>query len=633
MTRGADRPARARDQSAASEADFLAALQADVAKGYAVRRKLPAGGRVHVDRPMPFMVIHRDAAPAQPSAARGVATSSPVYAVWPLDPEADALGYDLVEATAATLRERLGRFVVVEIYDIPVPETEKADSADPTPYRFQIGASDDSTAQAAAAALRKALLALELERQTPEIEERPDDHDLANLPPETPRLSLGAPRTYRTPDGEGVFPGVLHALQTGVLDALLQAMCVVVDRSSLPTPNHYRALGRRGFIAAARQVDRKLAKVAASFDFLLSVSPINTAQAWTAFRENRHRTAPTFHYRPLPIDASRQKRALYAIDVDTVEDPLLESLFREKQQELDVQLTMLQARGSARFRDASVLLYGRVGDRLAAQAEGVLEALSRRPRGADDSEDAPAVDCLGVRDAANAMVARYRKLHPGFKADISIRDDVAGLMVSGPRLMISRQARVSPARLDALLQHEVGVHLLTYFTGKAQGLQIFRSGLAGYEGLQEGLGVFAEFAVGGLNADRMRLLAARVVAVRAMLDGAEFMDTFRLLHDERGLSARMAFQVCARVHRSGGLAKDFIYLRGLLDVLDHVAAGRPLDPFWAGKIDLAHVPAVDELNERGFLTPPPVTPEFLSRESAQPNLARARSGVSLAELL
>ena len=230
-------------------------------------------------------------------------------------------------------------------------------------------------------------------------------------------------------------------------------------------------------------------------------------------------------------------------------------------------------------------------------------------------------------------MARYRKRLDDFKADISLRDDVTGLMVSGPRLMISRHTRMRAARVDALLQHEVSVHLLTYFTGKQQGLQIFRSGLAGYEGIQEGLGVFAEFAVGGLTRERMRLLAARVIAVHAMIDGAGFLETWRLLTTAHGVPYRMAFQICARVYRSGGLAKDYIYLRGLLDVLDWLGAGRSLTPFWSGKIAMAHVPVIDELNERGFLRPPAVIPEFLDREDALTNLDRAAGGLTLADLL
>ncbi len=102
-------------------------------------------------------------------------------------------------------------------------------------------------------------------------------------------------------------------------------------------------------------------------------------------------------------------------------------------------------------------------------------------------------------------------------------------MVSGGTLMISSHTRMARHRLDALLAHEVSVHLLTCFNGSTQGLGIFRSGLARYEGVQEGLGVFAEWAVGGLTTTRLRLLAGRVVAVDAMLRGADFIECFRLL--------------------------------------------------------------------------------------------------------
>lgn len=422
-----------RERETPSEAEFIAELAERVTAGKSVRRKLPAGGRIHVDRLLPFIVIHRRRRTRSASAALGVASASPVYAIWPMKAEGDAFAYDLIDTLSRTLDRSLGVFLVVELYDLPVPETDKADSADPTPYRFQVGASDHLGARKAASALTTALEKLELERQTPRIDPRPEDQDLIALPAGTPRLSLGIPRTYRTPAGDGVFPGVLHDLQTGVLDALLQALCGVVAASDLPTPIHYRALGRRGFIRAARHVDHQLAEVAGRFDFLLSVSPINTAQAWEAFRDGGKDQEPVFHYRPLTVDASREKRALYAIDVDGVEDPVLETLFREKQHEIDLQLTLLQSRQTSRFRDASVMLYGRVDDRLADQAAAVLAALQIKAPNPTDEEDVPnTADCHNVRDAATALVARYRKRLDDFKADISLRDDVTGLMVSGP---------------------------------------------------------------------------------------------------------------------------------------------------------------------------------------------------------
>jgi hypothetical protein len=85
-----------------------------------------------------------------------------------------------------------------------------------------------------------------------------------------------------------------------------------------------------------------------------------------------------------------------------------------------------------------------------------------------------------------------------------------------------------------------------------------------------------------MTAARLRLVAARVVGCAAMLDGAEFPETFRTLRREHGLSEAQAFDVTLRVHRSGGLAKDAIYLRGLLGVLiTSGVAGCSIPSGWA----------------------------------------------------
>ena len=123
------------------------------------------------------------------------------------------------------------------------------------------------------------------------------------------------------------------------------------------------------------------------------------------------------------------------------------------------------------------------------------------------------------------MIEMYRRQYSGFEATVELRDDLpAGLLVSGGRLLISRSTSMTRRRLNALLSHEIGVHLLTYFNGSAQGLRLFRTGLAGYEGVQEGLAVLAEYLVGGMTTERLRLIAARVVACAAMLEGASFQD-------------------------------------------------------------------------------------------------------------
>ena len=253
-------------------------------------------------------------------------------------------------------------------------------------------------------------------------------------------------------------------------------------------------------------------------------------------------------------------------------------------------------------------------------ARAILTATPRRRHPSDDT-----VGASEIAKAARALIARYRAIDDRFAATVEIRDDLAaGLMVSGGTLMISSHTRMVRHRLDALLAHEVSVHLLTWFNGATQGLGIFRTGLAQYEGVQEGLGVFAEWAVGGLTVNRLRLLAGRVVAVDAMIDGADFVAAHRLLVHDHGIGKRTAFGIVARVYRSGGFAKDAIYLRGCKTVVDMVAEGVSLDPFWLGKIATTHLPVIEELLQRGLVHAPIFLPEYLARPDTIERIGRLR---------
>lgn len=618
------------------------------------RRELGPGGRVHIDRPVPFLVVNRHPDLAF-SLAHRVAAISPANLVWPAgtadgcDGAADRAGADADDAALACLQDVLDRddvaahgagFLLVSLHDLPQDASLDDESSRLERYRFELGASSDDAASATCARLHDALSGLSLDLRDPEIETVPlafPEPRIAELAASRPGLScvsLGLPQVYRIPREERIYPQVFHALEAGVFDALLQAFSAYLHATGRRAPKHHRALGRRSFVDAALKVDRELHRISGSFDFLLSVSPINTTEAWDDYRKARGSRQPEFRYRPLTVSPERAKRALYAIDMGSVEDPVLETLFREKQLELDQQLLMLQFRNTPRFSHASVLQYGPVSAALLAQARAILAEVpagaGSGPGGGDDAF----VDCHAVKQAAEALIARYRAQVPEFDAKVSLREDIGpGLMVTGSELLVSTETRMRRARLDALLQHEVGVHVLTCINGRAQGLGIFGDGLAGYEGIQEGLGVFAEFAVDGLTDARLRLLAARVLAVDAMLGGATFTDCHRLLVDDHGFTERGAFNLVARIYRSGGFAKDAIYLRGLQAVFDFIATGRDLDPFWFGKIASQHVPVVDELLARGMLRAPAALPEFLSRPSARRHVARIREGCSFIDLI
>jgi uncharacterized protein (TIGR02421 family) len=179
--------------------------------------------------------------------------------------------------------------------------------------------------------------------------------------------------------------------------------------------------------------------------------------------------------------------------------------------------------------------------------------------------------------------------------------------------------------VEALLAHEVGTHLVTYYNGRSQPFQQLYTGLAGYEELQEGLAVLSEYLVGGLSRSRMRQLAARVVAVRRLTEGASFVETFRILERDHGFTQQSAYTITMRVYRGGGLTKDVIYLRGLRSLLRHVSKNGDLEPLLVGKIAEEHIPIVRELQYRKVLRPAPIRPRYLQDSEALQKLEGLRN--------
>jgi hypothetical protein len=136
-----------------------------------------------------------------------------------------------------------------------------------------------------------------------------------------------------------------------------------------------------------------------------------------------------------------------------------------------------------------------------------------------------------------------------------------------------------------------------------------------------------------MTAVRLKLLAARVVGCSFMLDGATFSECFLALTGRYLFSAPAAFNLALRLYRGGGLAKDAIYLRGLVALLDHLADGGALDPFWMGKIAASHFDVMQELAGRGLLRAPAVIPLFLDSTEGQQRLAAARNGMRPLDLI
>jgi hypothetical protein len=128
------------------------------------------------------------------------------------------------------------------------------------------------------------------------------------------------------------------------------------------------------------------------------------------------------------------------------------------------------------------------------------------------------------------------------------------------------------------------------------------------------------------------VLAARVVAVDKMLDGAEFLDIFESLRTEHRIPRKTAWIIAIRVVVAGGSVKDAIYLRGITRLLEALAEGISLDALFVGKLALDHIPLIQDLLDREVLQAPWVRPRWLDVPGAQERLDRLRAGASVTDL-
>ena len=381
---------------------------------------------------------------------------------------------------------------------------------------------------------------------------------------------------------------------------------------------------------AVYETDEELSAISNSFDLLLHVTPVNAPVAWEQFKKGGFQREPEFLYRARPIDPGLLKRQLFKIPLERIEDPTLAHIFSEKREELDRQITLVADRNTHRFLLGSRQIYGDVEDSLLQLAKDLLKKL---PTEDTNQKQQATINAAEFYKLALNEVQYYREQDESFSTKVELRNDVSGVMVSRGNFLIGSDASVATDRINGLLAHEIGTHMLTYHNGKQQPLKELYAGMAGYEPMQEGLAVLGEYLSGEINALRLRLLAGRVMAVKTITEGADFVETFNKLHTELGFDARSAFYITMRIFRGGGYTKDVVYLRGLSKVLDYLGSGNELEPLYLGKISYEHLSFIKELQWRKVLQPPRLRPRFLDSPLVQERLEKLYSGLTVLNLV
>ncbi|HEY4652979.1 MAG TPA: tyrosine/phenylalanine carboxypeptidase domain-containing protein [Cyclobacteriaceae bacterium] len=606
------------------DSEIVGTIKARLKKGEPIRLELPQSGILNIDKPVPFLLVYRFPQNGKDyfTFQLGMTESSYIMAH---DDEGGELT-KILQTLIHQLSETFGSFLVLEVW---VGDKERE-------HDFTIHINHKST-EAVAETLQKELrrnvgyvnVTAAIERSQ---EISPPDFNALMTREEAKQLGcqlvgLEVKPIYIDFTTNKAYPLFARELRILFGKALKKAFFEFIRLHTSFTTARFEMLGNTVVEDLVWNIDAKLAEYSNQFDLLVLITPVNVNEAWEEFKNTHYRKQPVFHYRHMPIDPEIIKRKIYDLPIEDIADPTIAFLFRDKRKEIDRMLSMMIDREKPDFVQSSIQLFGNIDERVIDVAKGLLVATPILKK-----ERTDLIDAQEFAKMAMAEMAYLKQQYDGLDCKVEIRKDVVGVFVSRGVLKLNEKFVVERKRAKALIQHEVGTHIVTYYNGTAQPFRLFSSGVPGYEQLQEGLAVLAEYISGGLTNSRLRTLAARVVAVNHLIAGYSFVDTFYLLIEKYQFKPESAFSITMRVYRGGGFTKDAVYLKGLLNLLTYIREGNDITPLLIGKIRQDYLPIVEELVYRRVLKPIPIMPRYLEDDYGK-EIRRIKKGITVFNMI
>ena len=613
--------------------DRLKELEAELGKDTGINIGLPGAGQIYIERKLPFLLVYRPQEGSRDMAIENMIKNEASYFICTahLFPHYKTL----LKKVVKKLSDEFGALLLIEIW----PDHEAKTTSNFT-AGFELYGPFESLPEPVVS-LREHVENMNLAGLKPVIRLNASGRGPDHLPPLLERkklkqlecllLGLKVEPFYKNSETGKIYPLLERRLYSGFSEVFKKSVYDFVKVQTNKKIASFQSLAKRSIKPEAWQIDKKLLEIDRQIHFLLLVSPVNTDAAWKDFKKCNFKKVPVFHYRMLPNDPELMKRALYNIKIEEIDDPTLGYLFRDKRAEVDKMLTMLNERETPGFLYGSLQLFGEVNKCLLKTAHEILDTFPVGEENARQPDDY--YSATEFAELARQELIYFQKQWAGVNTTVEIKDTITDLMVDKGILNIPAKTKVPRKRAEALIQHEVGTHVLTYYNGKCQPLQLLSSGIPSYEQLQEGIAVLAEYLAGNLDTARMQMLAARVIAVDSLLNDNNFIKTFQLLTETYHFKPKKAFLITTRVYRGGGFTKDAVYLGGLSQLVDYLKEGKPLVPLLNGKIRQSYLPVIEELISRKVLKPVRIKPRYLSNPESMERLFNLQKIEKITDLI
>ncbi|MFT5777580.1 MAG: hypothetical protein ACI837_000516 [Crocinitomicaceae bacterium] len=394
------------------------------------------------------------------------------------------------------------------------------------------------------------------------------------------------------------YPKVIKAIQQGLKKAIINNANYFNQGHSNWKYEVSSQLLDRTMDSSILKVDKEMFSLLKGFELLGFVNPINTNVQKKQFFASKCTELPHFKYNQIRFAPFQLKQELSNLRVQDISDVTIRHLYESVVSSYLDKVDMLASLNTSKFLYNSLRYFGRPSKKDIQNAHYFLHL----PEVAGEAKRSPS---LGVEEAMASFQKGLERY--GFQSKIEKSNRViAQVMVLNAKktILFRPDAKFTRSQIDALVEHEIGVHMVTTMNSNTQKLNIFNLGLPVNTMTQEGLAILAEYLSGNISMKRLKILAYRVIVVDMMCSGADFIECFNYLVNDNGVNQEDAFTIVTRIFRGGGFTKDYLYLSGFVKILRFWQNENDLEPLLVGKTSLDFYYTISEMIQREMVQKP-----------------------------
>lgn len=407
-----------------------------------------------------------------------------------------------------------------------------------------------------------------------------------------------------------IYPKIIKSLQQKLKKAILNNANFFSGKLK---EWHYESTPKlldKAISAELLKIDNSLFRLLRNFELLAAVNPTNTKAEKRKFIKNKYSKLPEFRYQPVKINPYTLKQTLLSIPVQDIHDISIRNLYESVINSYTDKIDLIASLGTKKFLYNSLRYFGRPSKTDISNANYILLL-------PDIPNEPKRVPTLGAKEAYDIFENALKDYRIDAKIEFSNKV-ISHVMVlnSKKSVLIQPDAKFKRRELDALIEHEIGVHLVTTMNSHLQKLKLFHIGLPVNTMTQEGLAVLAEYLSGNITLRRLRKLALRVIIVDMMASGADFIECFQILVKDNKVDEDEAFNLVTRVFRGGGFTKDYLYLNGFVKIYKMWLEHQDLTPLLIGKTSLPYLHTIEEMIGREMIA----KPKYLTKSLLVPKI-------------